>query len=287
MLSANGAADARCASAPASRGHGFSLDRIRHGSGITASVLPANPDFMQRDINANPDSGLWGEIASPGIQGRPGKVLQERFLAACRSNSARDGRAHRPPGQARYRNSRDRLGRNAPPDWRLGGLVAVRTRSGGPCQVPIGKSGERDGAADGGASGGGPEPLAAPAVDTLPDTRNMANPPRAPGPIPSTASSPARPLTGPARHSPPRLRPSGTAARRDRAWFRTVKPSSPPDAGERRQLHPLKVNLSCKQRICPSYPHNIQRHIIRNGWDAMPACRAVRASSGMGARRHR
>ncbi len=44
---------------------GFGKDQIRDGSRIMASLVPAILDIMQRDIDHNPDSDLWGKVAYP------------------------------------------------------------------------------------------------------------------------------------------------------------------------------------------------------------------------------
>ena len=52
---------------------GFSKfrDRIRDGSRIMASLVPAIVDIMQQDIDSNPDSEHWGRVAYPRIIAEP------------------------------------------------------------------------------------------------------------------------------------------------------------------------------------------------------------------------
>lgn len=50
---------------------GFGLDQIRDGSRIIASLVPAILEIMRQDIDANPDSELWGKVAFPRIQRKP------------------------------------------------------------------------------------------------------------------------------------------------------------------------------------------------------------------------
>lgn len=50
---------------------GFGRDQIRDGSRIMASLVPAILDIMQEDIDANPDSELWGKVAYPRINPEP------------------------------------------------------------------------------------------------------------------------------------------------------------------------------------------------------------------------
>ena len=51
---------------------GFGLDQIRDGSRIMASLVPAILDIMRQDIDANPDSELWGRVAFPRMADEPG-----------------------------------------------------------------------------------------------------------------------------------------------------------------------------------------------------------------------
>ena len=51
---------------------GFGLDQIRDGSRImAASLVPAILEIMRQDIDANPDSELWGKVAFPRMQRKP------------------------------------------------------------------------------------------------------------------------------------------------------------------------------------------------------------------------
>ena len=51
---------------------GFGRDQIRDGSRIMASLVPAILDIMRQDIDADPDSQLWGKVAYPRINPEPG-----------------------------------------------------------------------------------------------------------------------------------------------------------------------------------------------------------------------
>lgn len=51
---------------------GFGLNQIRDGSRIMASLVPAILDIMRQDIDAHPDSDLWGKVAFPRMADEPG-----------------------------------------------------------------------------------------------------------------------------------------------------------------------------------------------------------------------
>ena len=50
---------------------GFRRIRIRDGSRIMASLVPAILDIMQEDIDRNPDPELRGKVAYPRINPEP------------------------------------------------------------------------------------------------------------------------------------------------------------------------------------------------------------------------
>ena len=48
-------------------GTGWGKDQVRQGSRLMASLVPAVLDIMRADIEANPDTDIWGKVAYPRI----------------------------------------------------------------------------------------------------------------------------------------------------------------------------------------------------------------------------
>ena len=50
---------------------GWGRDQIRDGARIMASLVPAVLEIMRADIDADPDSAVWGRVAYPRFQDEP------------------------------------------------------------------------------------------------------------------------------------------------------------------------------------------------------------------------